>query len=61
MVFSCFKQFSLNFVLALVAIYVKEEARLLSDVEKGLILSSDNSINFHAEIWSVLPIFLKYL
>ena len=34
--------------------------RLLSVVEGGLILSSDNPLDFYAEI-SVLPIFLKNL
>ena len=35
--------------------------RLPSDGERGLILSSDNSLDFYYEIYFVLAITLKYL
>ena len=34
--------------------------KLLSDVEEGLILSSDSPFDFHDEVF-VFPIILKYL
>ena len=34
---------------------------LLSDVEGGLIVSADNPLDFHDEIYNVLAINLKYL
>ena len=34
---------------------------LLSDVEGGLIVSADNPLDFHDEIYNVLAISLKYL
>ena len=37
----------------------KEEAILLLDIVSDLILSSDNPLDFHAEILSLLPILLK--
>ena len=36
-------------------------ARLLLDAAGGLLISSGNPLNFHAEIWSLLAIVLKYL
>ena len=41
--------------------WFNDGARLLSNVVEVLILSSDNPLNFHARIWSVLPNFLKNL
>ena len=41
--------------------WFNDEARLLSEVAGSIIVSSDNSSDFHAEIWSVLPIFSKNL
>ena len=38
------------FTLVLVPIQLNKEAKLLSDVEGGLILSSDSPLDFHAEI-----------
>ena len=34
---------------------------MLSDVGKGLMLSSDNPLDFHSEMYLVLAIILKYL
>ena len=31
------------------------------DVARGFILSSDNSLDFHSEIYFVLAVILKYL
>ena len=42
-------------------IWFKERARLLFIVIGGLILLSDNALDFHDEMWSLLPIFLKHL
>ena len=53
------EQLPLSFTLDLVP--KDSGARLLSDVVGSLIISSDNPLNFHSEIQSVLPIFLKYL
>ena len=50
-----------NFTLVLIPISLNQEVRLLSDVEGVLIVSSDNLLVFDAEIWSVLPIYLKCL
>ena len=47
---SCFKQPPSNFTLVLLPIDFNAGARLLSDVLEGLILSSDNLLNFHAKI-----------
>ena len=41
--------------------WFNEGARLLSNVAGNLILSSGNPLDFHAEIWSVLPTFIKDL
>ena len=41
--------------------YFKVGARLLEDVLRGLMTSLDNPLDFHSKIFSVLPIFLKYL
>ena len=51
--FQCLKQLPINFTLVLKSIYFNEGARLLLDVEGCLILSSDNPLDFHDEIWSV--------
>ena len=45
------------YTLALVQKEFNEEARILSDLAWDLILSSDNSLDFNAEIWSPLSIF----
>ena len=50
-----------NFVLFHTRQNYDDGARLLSDVAGGLVLSSDNPLDFHDEIWSLLLIFLKYL
>ena len=34
---------------------------VLYDVVGGLIVSSDNPVDFHDKIWSELPTLLKYL
>ena len=60
MTLSCFKHRVSNFVLVLKPMWFNFGERLLSVVEGGLILSSDNPLDFYAEI-SVLPIFLKNL
>ena len=54
--FICFKQFPLNST-AIFALRIKVNlrARLLSDVTGGLMLSSDNPLDFHAKILS-LPV-----
>ena len=41
---------SSNFILGLAPIYFNDEARLLSDVAEGLLLSADNPLDFNAEI-----------
>ena len=61
MILSCFKQLPSNFTLVLTPIQFNEGARLLLDVTGGLILSSENPLDFQAKICSVLSIFLKYL
>ena len=48
-----------NFPPNLVITWFNTEARLLLDAAGGLILSSDNPLEFHPEIWSLLPTFLK--
>ena len=35
--------------------------RLLLDAAGMLMISSDNPLDFHCEIWLLLPILLKYL
>ena len=45
------------YTLALVQKEFNEEARILSDLAWDLILSSDNSLDFNAEIWSPLSMF----
>ena len=50
MILSCFKQLPPNFTLILVPIKFNEGARILSDVVGGLILSSDDPLDFHNEI-----------
>ena len=58
----CFKQHPSNVTFVLLPKWLNTGARLLSDVVRGLIRqSSDNPLDFHDEIRSVLPIFLKYL
>ena len=59
--FYCFKQPPLNFSLILLPRYSINGERLPSDGEGGLILSSDNSLDFYYEIYFVLAITLKYL
>ena len=50
-----------NFVLFHTRQNYDDGARLLSDVAGGLVLSSDNPLDFHDEIWSLLLIFVRYL
>ena len=57
--FIFFKQLPLNFTNILLPIYFTVRCR--SDVDGGSITSLDNSLDFHSEILSVLPILLKYL
>ena len=59
MVFSCIKQPPSNVTRILSLIKSNEGARPLLDVVGSLILSSDNPLDFHAEILSVLHILLK--
>ena len=47
---SCFKYWSSNFNLVPTPISYNEGARLLSNVVGGLILSSDNPLDFRAKI-----------
>ena len=58
---SSFKQLPLNVTLALLPIQLNAEARQLSDVVGCLTTSSDNLLDFHHEIWLVLPNVSKYL
>ena len=61
-IFSCFKQSPLNFTLALVPTKSNEGLRILLDVVGGLILSSDNPLDFHDKIILGLSLaVLKYL
>ena len=50
MTLSCFKRAPSNFLRDLTPISFNEEARLFSDVEGSLILSSDDPLAFRAEI-----------
>ena len=54
---SCFEHRPANYILVLKPVWFSDGARLLSDVAWGLTLSSDNYLDFDAEIRSVLPIF----
>ena len=54
-------KFPLNPTYIILAAYFSVGARLLLDVVGGLMASSDNPLDFHSEISSVLPISLKYL
>ena len=49
-IFSCFKQSPLNFILALVPTKPNEGSRNLLDVVGTLILLSDNPLDFHDKI-----------
>ena len=61
-IFSCFKQSLLNFTLALVPTKFNEGLRILFGVVGGLILSSDNPLDFHDTILPSLAIaVLKYV
>ena len=61
-IFSCFKQSLLNFTLALVTTKSNEGLRILLFVVGGLILSSDNPLDFHDKILLLLAVaVLKYL
>ena len=55
---SCFKQLPLNVTYILLPACSSVGESLLS---VGLITLSDNPLDFYSEIFSVLPIFLKYL
>ena len=57
-ILSCFKQLPLNFTCIVLPVYFSVGADVLSG---GLITSSDNPLDFHSEIWSLLLIFLKYV
>ena len=46
-----------NFTLNSLPVYPNPGARLLLDVTASLMLSSDNTLDFHNEICPVLPIF----
>lgn len=60
--FTYLKHWPPNFTPALTLIWrYSDGARLLSDQNVGLILSSDTALDFHAQICSVFLIFLKYL
>ena len=48
--FSCFKQPPLNFLLSLVPTKFTEGLSVLLDAVGGLILSSDNPVDFHDKI-----------
>ena len=56
-ILSCFSQLSSNFTRDLVLIWFNTETIVLLDAAGGLVLSSDNPFDFHAEIWSLLAIF----
>ena len=58
---SCFTQLSLNFSFILWTKQLNSGARLLHDVVKYLVISSDNHLDFHFEMSSVLLIFRKSL
>ena len=58
---SCFEHWPSSFILILKPMWFYDGARLLSDVAGDLIFLSDNPLNFHAEIWSVLQVLLKNL
>ena len=61
-IFSCSKQSPLNLTLALVPTNYNEGLRNLLDVLGGLILSSDNPLDFHDKIILGLSLaVLKYL
>ena len=47
---SCFKQSPLNYTLALLPTKSSERLSTLLDVEGGVILSSDNRLDFHDKI-----------
>ena len=53
-IFSCFKQSPLNFILVLVPIKSNEGLRILFDVVGGSILLFDNPLDFHGKIF-LLP------
>ena len=57
---SCFKQLPSNFTLVLLPTQLNAGARQLSDVVGGLTTSLDNPLDFHHEIWLVLPNVSKY-
>ena len=59
MIFSCIKQPPSNFTHTLSSIKSNEGARPLLNVVVGLILSSSNPLDFHAEILPLLLILLK--
>ena len=54
-------QLPLNFSLILLPTQSISGVRLLSDVTGGLIVSADNLLDFHDEIYNVLAITSKYL
>ena len=59
--FILYKQFPTKFTLILLPTQLNSRTRLLSDVAGDLMPPPDSSLDFHAEIFSVLPIFIKYL
>ena len=55
---SYFKQLPLSFTLTLLPEKISFGASVLSG---SLMISLDNPLDFHSQIISVLPVFLKYL
>ena len=61
-IFYCFKQYPLNFPLASEPTKFNEGLRILFGVVRGLILSSENLLDFHDTILLSLALtVLKYL
>ena len=59
---SCFKQWSSNFTRNFLLVWFNYGARLLLDATRVLIISSDNPLDFNAEMWLLLAIlFSKWL
>ena len=50
------KDWTSNFILVLFLLWFNDREKHLWDVARALIFLSENPLDFHAEIWSVLPI-----
>ena len=59
--FGCCKQLPVNSIRILLQQKSINGVKLLSDVARGLIVSSDNPLDFHEEIYFALATTLKYL